>query len=67
EWCEKLERDPATIERSTGIGAASKTDDVDTLVDAGYSLFTYRSSGPDWELGPVADWIAWRDQHNAGR
>jgi len=67
EWCEKLERDPATIERSTGIGAASKTDDVDTLVDAGYSLFTYRSGGPDWELGPVADWIAWRDQHNAGR
>jgi probable F420-dependent oxidoreductase len=67
DWCTKLGRDPASIERATGVGATTKLTDADTWVDAGYSFFTYRSSGPDWELGPVTDWLAWRDDKNATR
>jgi len=66
DWCNKLGRDPSSIERATGVGATTKLTDADTWADAGYSFFTYRSSGPDWELGPVTDWLAWRDDKNAG-
>jgi probable F420-dependent oxidoreductase len=67
EWCQKEGRDPASIERATGVGAKTSLDEADDMIEKGFTFFTYRSSGPEWELGPVKDWIAWRDQHNAKR
>jgi hypothetical protein len=29
------------------------------------SLITVGLSGPDYDLGLVRDWVAWRDQQNA--
>ena len=32
---------------------------------AGFTLLNVRSSGPDYDLGPLRDWLAWRDDVNA--
>lgn len=37
---------------------------ADELLGLGVTLFTVGISGPDYDLGVVKDWIAWRDQHN---
>lgn len=56
--CAEVGRDPATIERSTSWpGAEAATD----FVDAGFSLFTVGTNGPDYDLHEVAAAVAWRD------
>ena len=77
DWCRREGRDPATIERSTVAGAPVSIragavqppqvgpDEVgDPLLAAGFTLFNVRSSGPDYDLGPLRDWLAWRDNIN---
>ncbi len=62
-WCAEVDRKPEMIERSTGVTASP--DDVGAdLVAAGFSLFTVGTGGPDFDLGLLKEWIAWRDQHN---
>jgi hypothetical protein len=34
------------------------------LLAAGFTLFNVRSSGPAYDLGPLRDWLAWRDDTN---
>ncbi|WP_454295175.1 LLM class F420-dependent oxidoreductase [Salana multivorans] len=36
------------------------------LLDAGATLFTIESSGPDYDLDLAAEWVAWRDAVNRG-
>ncbi len=67
DWCAKEGRDPSTIERAAGVGVTTSLDSADEMVKLGYTLFTHRSSGPEWDLEPVKAWIAWRDKHNANR
>ncbi len=38
---------------------------ADALHDAGVRLFTLGISGPDYDLAPVTEWLAWRDRKNA--
>jgi len=58
--CADIGRDPATIERS--IGVSGPPDEVgEALVDAGVTLFTVGTSGPDYDLALVNEWISWRD------
>jgi probable F420-dependent oxidoreductase len=64
DWCAKVGRDPSTIERSVGINP-SRTDLADALVDSGAQQVTLGFNGPDFDMGMVADWLAWRDQLNA--
>ena len=66
EHCANADRDPDEIERST---AAPGTDAkaADALVDAGFTLFTIGTSGPDYDLSDVPGWVSWRDQRNADR
>ncbi|WP_392508775.1 hypothetical protein ACF3NT_06695 [Naumannella halotolerans] len=40
-------------------------DTADALHGAGARLFTVGVSGPDHDLDGLAEWVAWRDQHNA--
>jgi probable F420-dependent oxidoreductase len=60
EHCAAVGTDPATIERSTswqGVDAAQP------LVDAGVTLFTVGTSGPDYDLTEVREALSWRDAH----
>jgi alkanesulfonate monooxygenase SsuD/methylene tetrahydromethanopterin reductase-like flavin-dependent oxidoreductase (luciferase family) len=70
EWCAKIGRDPAEIERSSGVSPkpGRLPEDVgdyaagaEALYDVGTRLFTVGLSGPDYDLGPVRDLVAWRD------
>ena len=57
-------RDTSEIEISTEIRRRT-TGEADELVALGASLFTIQVTGPDYDLAPVRDWLAWRDGHNA--
>jgi len=50
----------ALVERSVGVGAPP-SEVADGLVAAGATLFTVGTSGPDYDLSLVAEWVAWRD------
>lgn len=73
-WCQIEGRDPAAIERSTIAGAPTTggTPSVQIgpdqlggpLLAAGFTLLNVRCSGPDYDLGPLRDWLAWRDDVN---
>lgn len=59
-------RDTSEIEVSTEIRRRT-TDEADEQVALGATMFTIGVSGPDYDLAPTRDWLAWRDAHNAGR
>jgi probable F420-dependent oxidoreductase len=63
EWCKKLGRDPGTIERSIGVDKTliSVADDIHA---AGADEIHMGVDGPDYDFGPVKDWLAWRDEKN---
>ncbi|WP_211659053.1 LLM class F420-dependent oxidoreductase [Phytoactinopolyspora halophila] len=68
DHCADVGRDPAEIERSTGVPALSTSSPEDMaagLLAAGATLFTIGVSGPNYDLGAVREWVAWRDQRNA--
>ena len=59
--CADVGRDPAEIERSTGVQQPPEQV-ADALLDAGVTLFTVGAGGPDYDLGLLQQWIAWRDE-----
>lgn len=59
-WCAEEGTDPTAIERSVGVEPAT-LDRADGFADAGVSLFTIGLNGPDYDLGPVKELLAWRD------
>jgi probable F420-dependent oxidoreductase len=72
EWCARVGRDPAEIERSAGVSARPGRfpEDVpdyaaaaEKLYAVGTRLFTLGLSGPGYDRGPVRDLVAWRDAH----
>jgi probable F420-dependent oxidoreductase len=65
EWCRKLGRDPKTIERSIGVDKAL-IDVADDIYAAGVDEIHMGVDGPDYDFGPVKDWLAWRDEKNNG-
>jgi probable F420-dependent oxidoreductase len=66
EWCTSEGTDPAGIERSVGVDVAS-IDKADDYVSAGATQISLGLNGPGYDLGPVKEWLAWRDERNAGR
>jgi probable F420-dependent oxidoreductase len=64
--CETAGRDPGEIEVS---GAAPQGSDPETagaaLREQGVSLFTVGTGGPKPDLGPLKQWLAWRNAVNA--
>ena len=74
EWCAKVGRDPATIERSAGVAmrpgrfpedVPDHASNADALYAVGTRLFTLGLSGPYADLGPVRDLLSWRDAVNS--
>ncbi|MER7116928.1 LLM class F420-dependent oxidoreductase [Saccharomonospora azurea] len=61
--CADVGRDPAEIERSVGVSDSPK-DSGDQLAELGITMFTVSASGPDYDLGRLREWLAWRDSRN---
>ncbi len=64
-WCQEEGRDPADIERSAGVDVHKLDELGDQLLAVGTTMFTLGLNGPDYDLTPVHDWLAWRDERNA--
>jgi probable F420-dependent oxidoreductase len=63
-WCDAEGRDRNAIERSCGANPL-KPETGDSFVEAGATLITLSFDGRSgFDLAPVADWVAWRDQRN---
>jgi probable F420-dependent oxidoreductase len=62
--CQDVGRDPLEIERSAGV-TGSPEEQGPQLRELGVTLYTVGVGGPDYDLGLLRDWIAWRDAQNA--
>jgi probable F420-dependent oxidoreductase len=61
EHGEAVGRDTGTlVERSVGVSSPPEAV-AGPLLEAGVTLFTIGSSGPDYDLSLVEQWVAWRD------
>ncbi len=56
-------RDTSGIELSTEIRRRTH-EEADELVGLGVTMFTLGLSGPEYDLGQLRDWLAWRDDRN---
>jgi probable F420-dependent oxidoreductase len=63
QWCATEGRDASAIERSAGTSGTPEQAG-DALLQAGTRLITIGLNGPSYDLGKVANWVAWRDQVN---
>jgi probable F420-dependent oxidoreductase len=61
DWCARTGRDPAGIERSLLRGARDGIDDPDAYVAEGITHIIVGLDGPDYDLAPLRDLVAWRD------
>ena len=67
--CAAVGRDPATVERSSGVegrDAATLIANADGLAGLGVTLMTVGCDGPDYDLGPAQTLIRWRDSRARG-
>jgi probable F420-dependent oxidoreductase len=63
QHCLDVGRDRTEIERSAGV--QGEPDELGPrLREQGVSLFTVGAGGPEYDLGVLRDWIAWRDEQN---
>jgi probable F420-dependent oxidoreductase len=62
---EQVGRDTSEIEISTKLGHRTTVADADALVALGASLFTIELRQPEYDLAPIRDWLAWRDDRNS--
>lgn len=64
EHCVAVGREMGEIEISTELRARTVAE-ADDVLALGTTLFTIGITGPDYDLAPVRDWLAWRDSKNA--
>ena len=62
DWCEKVGRDPIEIERSITV-RPELVKDADRYVENGITHLVMAFGGPDYDLSPLENLIAWRDDH----
>ncbi len=60
-YCEAIGRDPGEIEHAWNV-MGQPLDRVDAFRAAGVGQFIVSTSGPDFDLGPVRELVAWRDR-----
>lgn len=63
--CADTGRDPATVERSSGVDGrddVTLTANAEALARLGVTLMTVGCDGPDYDLGPAAALVRWRDR-----
>jgi probable F420-dependent oxidoreductase len=64
EWCRKVGRDPAEIERSIGGVSDTSGERLQAYIDAGITHFITDAWGPDWNLDTLRKLLAWRDERS---
>ncbi|MCA1716190.1 MAG: LLM class F420-dependent oxidoreductase [Actinobacteria bacterium] len=64
-WCERVRRDPNEIERSVLI-RPNRMKNADAYVENGITHLMLGFTGPDYDLSPLRELIAWRDSRNGG-
>lgn len=62
-WCDVEGRDIKEIELSNELRSKNRAS-ADLLLERGVTLFTLGITGPEYDLGVVRDWLAWRDEQN---
>jgi probable F420-dependent oxidoreductase len=63
EHCDAVGRDINEIEISTELRSRTEAE-ADEQLGLGVTMFTLGITGPDYDLAPVRNWIAWRDAAN---
>jgi probable F420-dependent oxidoreductase len=63
--CDTIGRDPSEIEISAGIGDAGPAEVAEPYHDLGVRQFICSQGGPKPDLGPLREWLTWRDRKNA--
>ncbi|MEV6304795.1 LLM class F420-dependent oxidoreductase [Actinoplanes sp. NPDC051861] len=61
EHCAAVGRDPAEIEVSVEVDLSG----AEQMRSLGASLFTVGVGGPKPDLGPLREWLSWRDEQNS--
>ncbi|MCY4087567.1 MAG: LLM class F420-dependent oxidoreductase [Actinomycetia bacterium] len=61
EWCTKVGRDPAEIERMITPLTPEQQELLDDYADAGANHIIFGDSGPSYDLGLARELVAWRD------
>jgi probable F420-dependent oxidoreductase len=62
EWCARVGRDPAEIERSTTmVRLSGERRNPEDYLELGFTDFIVSVQGPDWNLAPLKEALAWRD------
>ena len=64
DHCKAVGRDPASVERSSGVegrDAESLVANAEALAGLGVTLMTVGCDGPDYNLGPAETLVRWRD------
>ena len=60
--CAEIGRDPGEIERSCGV-SGDPSDGQQACTPRHHALHD-QIGGPDYDLAPLNDWLAWRDETN---
>jgi len=61
DWCRKVGRDPAEIERSIGGIRENALPYLDGYLDVGVTHLIMGISGPEWDLSLLPKLVEWRD------
>jgi alkanesulfonate monooxygenase SsuD/methylene tetrahydromethanopterin reductase-like flavin-dependent oxidoreductase (luciferase family) len=61
QWCEKVGRDPDTIERSVNIYGKPELGLYDAYLEAGARHLILNVGAP-WDLGPVEQLVEWKQK-----
>jgi probable F420-dependent oxidoreductase len=62
DWCRRVGRDSGEIERSTTV-RPNQIRDADRYVENGITHLMIGVGGPDYDLSPLRELIAWRDEY----
>ncbi|MGI9253286.1 MAG: LLM class F420-dependent oxidoreductase, partial [Thermomicrobiales bacterium] len=62
DWCGKLGRNPAEIERSVLLRGPEQVALADQYVEKGITHLIVGATGPEWDLSLLQDLVNWRDK-----